>query len=150
MEASPPGSSRTSRREANWLPVGVNLYENLYWTPLHALEGGVCDEKSRRVTLTAVLRTLGVPARLRPLDGAPEVWRDGAFYPIRPQETGSLRLSGTDQPWSLSRWQDGGWRLLHPEAGAETLVLPAGRYRLITSVRLPNGNLSSQTPPSRA
>lgn len=120
--------------------AGGSLYENLYWTPLRALEGGVCDEKSRRAVLIAVLRTMGVPARLRPLDGAPEVWRDGAFHPIRLQETGNLRLSGTDQPWSLSRWQDGGWRLLHPEAGAETLVLPAGRYRLITSVRLPNGN----------
>ena len=136
----PKDPARLWERLEDLLKDADGRYENLYWTPLRALEGGVCDEKSRRVTLTAVLRTLGVPARLRPLDGAPEVWRDGAFHPIRPQETGTLRLSGTDQPWSLSRWQDGGWRLLHPEAGAETLILPAGRYRLITSVRLPNGN----------
>ena len=115
-------------------------YGNLYWTPLQALEAGGCDEKSRRVLLIAALRTLGVPARLRPLDGEPEVWRDGAFCAVRPRETGTLRLSGTDRSWSLSRWQDGAWLLLRPEDGAERLTLPAGRYRLITSVRLPNGN----------
>ena len=30
--------------------------------------------------------------------------------------------------------------LLHPADGVEQLTLPAGRYRLIASVRLPNGN----------
>lgn len=119
---------------------GDNRYGNLYWTPLEALEAGGCDEKSRRVLLIAAMRTLGVPARLRPLDGEPEVWRDGAFQAVRPRETGKLRLRGTDQCWTLSRWQDGNWLLLRPDAGGEELTLPAGRYRLITSVRLPNGN----------
>lgn len=128
------------RLEALLKDAGDNRYGNLYWTPLQALESGSCDEKSRRVLLVAALRTLGIPARLRTLDGAPEVWRDGAFYAIRPRETGILRLRGTEQSWTLSRWQDGDWLLLRPEAGAAELTLPAGRYRLITSVRLPNGN----------
>ena len=120
-------------------------YGNLYWTPVQALEAGRCDGKSRRVLLIAALRTLGVPARLRPLDGEPEIWRDGGFYPIRPQETGTLRITGSGQDWSLSRWAEGGWRLLSPEKEnrdeeERRLELPAGRYRLVTSLRLPNGN----------
>lgn len=128
------------RLEALAEPPCSGLYGSLYWTPVQALEAGRCDEKSRRVLLTACLRAAGMPARLRPLDGEPEIWLDGAFHPIRPQAAGTLRLTGTDQSWSLSRWSESQWQLLHPEAGEEQLTLPAGRYRLVTSVRLPNGN----------
>lgn len=129
-----------SRLEALLERPRSNLYGNLYWTPVQALDAGRCDGKSLRVLLTAALRTMGIPARLRPLDGEPEIWRDGGFHPIRPQETGELRLSGTGQSWVLSHRQDGEWRRLHPEGGEDRLTLPAGRYRLVTSVRLPNGN----------
>ena len=129
-----------SRLEALLERPRSNLYGNLYWTPVQALEAGRCDGKSLRVLLTAALRAMGIPARLRPLDGEPEIWRDGGFHPIRPQETGELRLSGTGQSWVLSHRQDGEWRRLHPEGGEDRLTLPAGRYRLVTSVRLPNGN----------
>lgn len=129
-----------SRLEALLERPRSNLYGNLYWTPVQALDAGRCDGKSLRVLLTAALRTMGIPARLRPLDGEPEIWRDGGFHPIRPQETGELRLSGTGQSWVLSRRQDGEWRRLYPEGGEDRLTLPAGRYRLVTSVRLPNGN----------
>ena len=46
--------------------------------------------------------------------------------------------------WSLSRWTGKGWAPLSPEGawqdGALALALPAGCYRLITSVRLPSGD----------
>ncbi len=142
---------------AAWLEVRVALcppagsYRPLYWTPEGALRGGRCDEKSFRVLLIAALRTLGVPARLRPLDGAPEFWRDGAFHPVRPERTGALRLTCPSPPpacgrdWTLSRWTDEGWQPLSPEGvgwadGALALSLPAGRCRLLTSTRLPNGS----------
>lgn len=115
-----------------------NLFDNLYWPPAQIPEAGGCDGKSRKVLLIACLRTLGVPARLCPLDGEPEVWENGAFHPLFPRENGSLRILGSEGDWSLSRWTGDGWLLLHPENRNE-LVLPAGKYRLITSVRLPNG-----------
>ena len=130
------------RLEALTASQAENTYENLYWTPVEALEAGRCDEKSRRVLLVAVLRSWGMPARLR--DGAPEVWRDGTFRAVRPEETGLLRLTGTlryRQEWSLSRWTREGWRTL--ELSGEdpaALRLPAGRYRIITTVRLPAGD----------
>lgn len=125
--------------------------EGLYWTPAGALKSGGCDEKSRDVLLIAALRTLGAPARLRPLDGAAEYWADGAFRPVVPEEGAVLRLTGPEgsslrarRDWSLSRWTGAGWRMLCPEEewrdGALRLALPAGRYRLMTTVRLPIGD----------
>ena len=130
----------------------ARLYANLYWPPDKALAAGGCDEKSLRVLLVACLRTLGIPARLRPLDGEPEIWREGAFRPLRAQPEGTLCLtwSGEAPPlyrqnWTLSRRMAEGWRIwdLSGEAWEDavlTLTLPAGDYRLLLSTRLPNGN----------
>ena len=150
------GSVDSPEELERWLdrvsePAG-GCYAPLYWTPGAALEAGHCDGQSRALLAVAALRALGVPARLRPLDGAPELWRDGAFRPLRPEETGRLRLAWEGeapplyrQNWSLSRQDREGWRLLSlPDgdwtAGERTLELPAGYYRLITTTRLPNGN----------
>lgn len=125
--------------------AGNRVYSNLYWPPMQAIESGRCDEKSRRVLLIAALRARGIPARLRPLDNEPEIWQNGVFLPICPQQTGVLWLDPANQSWSLSRWAPDGWQLLHPAklSGPDAplrLTLPAGLYRLVTSVRLPNGN----------
>lgn len=133
------------------LDARETAYSILHWFPEKALASGGCDEKSRRVLLIAALRTLGIPARLRPLDGAPQYWTDGAFRPIAPEKTGTLHLvwSGGSAPryrqdWTISRWTSEGWQLLTPEEswrdGRLSLALPAGRYRLITIVRLPSGD----------
>ena len=126
-------------------------YGNLYWTPEGALSSGGCDEKSKGLFLIAALRTLGIPARLRPLDGEPEYWENGGFRPVPPEETGVLRLGRPQgrsprcrQDWTLSRWTGEGWQALAPAeqwaSGGLTLELPAGRYRILTTVRLPSGD----------
>lgn len=141
----------------NWLDsisftADADCYHSLYWTVSSTLEAGRCGGQGRALLAVAALRALGIPARLRPLDGAPELWRDGAFHTLRPEEAGRLRLvwEGAAPPlyrqnWSLSRWTGRGWRLLSlPDegwtTGERTLELPAGYYRLITTARLPNGN----------
>lgn len=122
-------------------------YSNLVWTPAEAWREGHCDQRSLRILYIALLRALGVPARLRALDGAPEFWRNGAFHTPFPENEGVLRLIPSEeetpvyrQNWSLCRWTPSGWRLLSLPGNAETVSLPAGQYRLITSVRLPSGN----------
>ena len=123
-----------------------NLYANLRWSPDQALETGGCDKKSRQILFVAALRTLGVPARLRPLDGALEVWSGGGFSPFHPEESGVLRLAWEEEPlyrqnWSLSRRTETGWQVLELWGQSqERLTLPAGDYRLVTSTRLPNGD----------
>ena len=108
---------------------------------------GKLDESSR---IVASLRDRGTPARLRPLDGAPEYWENGAFHTVSPEESGALRLICSEAPayrreWSLSRRVQDGWQLLDlSEARWEgerlTAALPTGCYRLVTSVRLPGGD----------
>ena len=100
----------------------------------------------------AALRARGIPARLRPLDGALEIWREGRFVTAVPEETGKVcftRAPGEDLRWnhtcSLARWTEEGWRTLSLSDGgwrADRLEaeLPAGRYRVITTVRLPSGD----------
>ena len=138
------------RRINRELKTRAPAYGNLYWPPEAALKSGGCDEKSKRLLLVAALRVLGIPARLRPLDGVPEYWKGGEFRPVVSEKTALLRLTCPEgaprcrQDWSLSRWTGEGWQLLAPEEewqdGGLELALPVGRYRLITTVRLPGGN----------
>lgn len=98
------------------------------------------------------LRAAGIPARLRPLDGAVERWADGAFAPLSPEPMGTVaftRAPGLSLPyrqaWSLSRRTGAGWRDLLLSDGdwagdTLTAALPAGRYRAVTSLRLPGGD----------
>lgn len=119
-------------------------YQNLSWTPIAALHSGHCDLKSLYLLFTACLRTWGVPARLRPTDGIPEYWQAEAWHSLRTEQTAQLTILNREgaqyrRDWTLSRFEDGIWKLLTlPEQ--TSWVLPAGEYRLITSVRLPSGN----------
>lgn len=130
---------------------GPGVYHRLWQTPEAALRAGTYDEKGRGLLWAAALRTLGIPARLRPLDGAAEYWAEGGFRTVVPEETGTLRLTCAEgeppalgRDWSLSRWTGKGWRRLAPAEqwrdGALALTLAQGWYRVITTVRLPGGD----------
>ena len=121
------------------------VYSSLTWTPLESWKAGRCDEKSLRLLFAAALRSLGIPARLRPLDGVPEYWKDGNFHTVEREEWGKLRLTCDKLPayrqsWSLSRWAEGGWQLMNLDGESREIPLPAGLYRLITTQRMPNGS----------
>ncbi|MBR2895647.1 MAG: transglutaminase domain-containing protein [Oscillospiraceae bacterium] len=128
-----------------------NIYSNLVWTPAGAWCAGRCDLRSLRILYVALLRTLGIPARLRPLDAAPEFWQDKAWHTVSPENFGTLCLTAGDttphyrQNWTLSRRTASGWTLLHLNDDnwhdrKYTVSLPTGQYRITTSIRLPNGN----------
>ena len=116
------------------------IFDPYLLCPRVAFEGLTQQSKVPAVQAVLALRAQGAPARLRPLDGAVERWENGVFHTVKPEQTGVLRLTGEApaSAWSLARFEAEGWRLLHPE-GRE-LVLPVGRYRLTTSVRLPSGD----------
>lgn len=128
------------------MDTGVTrTYGSLVWTPAEAWQAGRCDERSLKILFIALLRTLGIPARLRSLDGAPEFWQSGSFRPLFPEERGVLHLTldapmAYRQNWSLSRRRDCAWELLDLPDRAEEITLTAGQYRLITTLRLPGGS----------
>lgn len=128
----------------------AETYGNLVWPPLAALHAGRGNQKSLYILFVASLRALNFAARLRPLDGVPEYWDRGKWNCIAEEETGTLVLSSDTTPvyrqnWTLSRWNGTAWQLLGPEDTVWqertcSLTLPAGQYRIITSVRLPSGD----------
>ena len=98
------------------------------------------------------LRQQGIPALLRPLDGAVLVWRDGNFVPKQPEECGKVTFRKAPveqflyrQNWSLDFWTGEKWKPLRLTDRAWhrnklTATLPAGRYRVLTALRLPAGD----------
>ncbi|MBR3704966.1 MAG: transglutaminase domain-containing protein, partial [Oscillospiraceae bacterium] len=134
---------------SNITRTSENTYKNLVTTPVQAWNNRRCDGRSFRLLYVALLRTMGIPARLRTLDNEPEYYQNGRWIHADSVPTARLRLfSDTDavyrQNWSLSRC-DYCWSLLHLENetwtdGTLLLTLPEGHYRLQTVVRMPNGN----------
>ncbi|MDM8270287.1 transglutaminase domain-containing protein [Thermophilibacter provencensis] len=130
-------------------------------TPIGALASGEASDVTLRTLFVAACRSLGVPARLAPADGRAEVLLDGRWScmegALAAEKTFELRLVapegralvyGTD--WGLARlgaeMQVGG-QVLYGFHQLELwgcdpaeLEVPAGTYRLTTTVRLPNGN----------
>lgn len=129
-----------------------HIHPTLYWPPDAALQSGRCDARSLRVLYIALLRAGGVPARLNPVDGVPEYWRDEKFHSVDPRQMGTLilhRQAGQSfwygRNWSLSMLEAGEWLALRlPDDGWQgtscAVELPVGQYRLLTSTRLPNGD----------
>ena len=98
------------------------------------------------------LRQQGVPALLRPLDGAVLVWQNGKFVPKQPEECGKVTFRKASverflyrQNWSLDFWTGEMWKPLRLTDRAWhknklNVTLPAGRYRVLTALRLPAGD----------
>ena len=98
------------------------------------------------------LRQQGVPALLRPLDGAVLVWQNGKFVPKEPEKCGKVTFRKTPverffyrQNWSLDFWTGEMWKPLRLTDRAWhknklNVTLPAGRYRVLTALRLPAGD----------
>lgn len=123
-----------------------NNDSNLCRTPLESWRNGWCNEKDFLLLFVAVLRSFGVPARLRKLDGMPEYWDQGEFVAVYPEQKGILHLNCAEQyvckrDYTLSMWNGERWKLLNlPQNNCE-IQLPAERlYRLVTTQRMPNGN----------
>lgn len=137
----------------------------LVGTPAGALESGEASDVTLRTLFVAACRALGVAARLSPLDGRAEVLLGGSWTcaegEAAQERTVPLRLTcaggraavyGVD--WSIGRlraaMQESGQELLGFSSldlwgseftdGALALEVPAGTYRITTTVRLPNGN----------
>lgn len=124
-------------------------YDVLTMPPGAVLSLGMGDEKARNILFVAVMRTLGIPARLDPMDGKPEYYRNGEFHRAdgcAPKDSCIHLIPETDNNfayslnYTLSRWEDDGYKLLKCADAGDQIPVSAGHYRLITSNRLPNGN----------
>lgn len=137
----------TSRPERERLTV--------YTVPRAALRLGIAGNSSRRVLFVAVARTLGIAARLNASDGAMEYWKDGSFVRVLEACEKNAHITLTEENgrnwtyflnWSVSRICEDGFHSLKLqdacwENGHLELDVEPGEYRVLTSNRLPTGNI---------
>lgn len=127
----------------------TDIYGQLVTPPAQAWQAKRGSSRSQDLLYVALLRTQGIPARLRSLDGVPEYYREGKWICVFHTPTFSMHLRTEGdavyrQNWTLSR-RISDWELLHLENetwsdGTMHLSLPEGQYRLTSCVRMPNGN----------
>lgn len=146
-------------------------YGTLVADPLWALRCGVCSSLSLKTLFVAVCRALDFPARLNPVDGAPEYSIRGAFWPLPPeyalgqegeqageapgetQEKSAVLLlrNGGSRPlhyfqqYSVARLEKGVYQSLSlwGEELRETqrLAVIPGEYRILTAARQIDGSV---------
>lgn len=129
-------------------------YGNLVTSAEGALESGSGSRLTRETVCVQILRTLGIPARLNPIEGMPEVWlpkdaslaedsgtrdhgtetvpvSEGRFVPLEQQErTCRIRVGGQEGvEWNYF----GNWTLARlGEGGYRTLMLGWGENARIS------------------
>lgn len=140
-------SCLTSRPERERLTV--------YTVPGAALRLGIAEESSRKVLFVAIARTLGIPARLNPEDAALEYWENDHFVRVKKecrQGAHLVFLEGNGDNWtyflnwSVARLEEDGYHTLRLhdalwENGRLEVDVEPGEYRVLTSNRLPTGNI---------
>lgn len=136
----------------NYTDGGLRYYSVLSVQPTAALKLKHTDERGRRLLFVAVLRTLGVPARINTADGGAEYYRDGAYHSVTAKvATASAVLRLIPQTgkrfvyannYSLSRLEGRAYLPLDYVNSDDpfTMTLTPGDYRLLTTNRLPNGS----------
>lgn len=152
-----------------WAYIGEHIsytkeldYSMLCATPIGCLKMGEGSPLSKKILFVAICRSLGIAARINPVNLWPEYYKDKDFIRVKGQEAaaserieekrGYLRLKVEDgsqwgyyQNWTIAKLNEGQFETLNYygitfEQNQLTLTLEVGTYRLITTSRMPNGN----------
>lgn len=130
-------------------------YENLFTTPLACIKTGVGSKRSKQILMVAVLRSLGIAARLNQQDFMVEYYKEGVFLPLLEKHTKSATLylvKKTEEVYNYMQnitigvWNGSNYETMNISSlefleNKSTISLQPGDYRIITSNRLPNGNI---------
>ncbi|KRG12609.1 transglutaminase domain-containing protein [Lederbergia galactosidilytica] len=141
---------------------GVNYFRGSA-TPVGSFKLKKGDTLSRNILFVALARTIGIPARLEPSDKRPQYMMDGSWKNVQfRNSTIDTKSAISDQIgfvlWekdehateptkygeniTIARFEKGNYQPLFfkfDETEQQKLPLPAGYYRLTTSVRLNDG-----------
>lgn len=134
-------------------------YKTICATPVGCLKLRQGSLLSRKLLFAAVCRTLGIPARINPVDLEAEFYGHGGFVRVSGgvNQAASARTAAVKllmdgesqwnyyQTWTIGKLHKEQFVTLDytgikPENGALKLKLEPGCYRLIISGRLPSGN----------
>lgn len=164
LAAAFPAEEQAAFREApcgvwSWIEKQIresDSYSALPATPWGAFQLRAANSTGRAVLFCALCRSFGIPARLSPVDGAPEFYREGWKKAGGEEAHCTLTLTAPEQQealcgqnYSLSCLELGKEIPVVtadlPAKGSAAISLRPGSYRLLTVSRMPNGNqLGSQ------
>ena len=130
-------------------------YGQIVTGPIGALTVKNASPLSKKILFVSICRTLGVPARMNPVDRRAEYWADGRFTAVEAaggEDCVVIFEKGDGESWqyeadfALGLLTDSMYQALDLgretwEGGRLTVRVSAGEYRVITGNRLPNGNL---------
>lgn len=92
----------------------------------------------------AKLRLSGTPARLSPVTGVAECMQNGKWEPLNAVPMGRLELAGDGlkqgESWALARLAGGEYLPLNMGELPLCMDIPAGKYALMVTNRLPSGD----------
>lgn len=146
-------------------------YDTICATPIGCLKMCRGSFLSQKILFAAICRTLGIPARLNPVDLEAEYFAKDSFIPVSkvskadhtipsgksalPAGKAVLKAKAGEiwnyhQNWTIGRLEDGEIQTLDYDGisfreNRLTLCLSPGSYRIVTANRLPNGNQLSST-----
>ena len=139
-----------------WIHQNIKEYPELDYSEITGTPEGVLQlmqgtDMSRRILFAAICRTLGIPARINPVNQQAEYWKEGRFAVpgIETEESSCLvTFSFPDskapvyyQSWTIGRLEGTDFVTMDLSGiSSPTVSLPPGIYRLITTNRLPNGS----------
>jgi len=151
---------RDPRRVWDYIRRTIQFDPAVEYDPLVTLPAGALAVKnasplSQKILFAAICRTLGVAARLNPVDRRAEYWRAGRFVPVEApgEPEGTImfeRPEGEDwryhTDFAVGRLAGGVWQMLelsHLDWAGDRLAVtvPVGRYRVLTDNRLPGGDI---------
>ncbi|SHO49243.1 transglutaminase domain-containing protein [Anaerocolumna xylanovorans] len=139
-------------------------YSTICATPIGCLKMKQGNSLAQKILFAAICRSLNIPARLNSVTLAPEYLKEGVFTipegfaegqkakDIAKEDAASLILKVKDkskwnyfQTWTIGKLEGVHFDTLNYEGvsfedNALELVLEPGVYRLITSMRMPNGD----------
>ncbi|MDD5802920.1 MAG: transglutaminase domain-containing protein [Clostridia bacterium] len=148
------------KRIWTWIQENISVRNDkehltAYTTPGAALDLKIAGEKSQKVLFVAIARSLGIPSRLSPTDGAIEYWDGMKFVAVLEKSRKEAHLvviaeKSEDwvyhQNWTLAVTDGQGYLTLDfgectwKDGKLELDIMP-GDYRILTGSRLPDGNI---------
>ena len=136
-------------------------YKLLIISPVGALKLKLVNEVSRKVLFVAICRTLGIPARINPVDLSPEYYENNTFVSVMAMKEIlvnkaflQVKINNDskwiyNQTWTIGRLEENCFKTLDFEKEQFTnnqllLTLEPGEYRIITANRVPTGDILAE------
>ncbi len=130
-------------------------YKGIITSPIGCLTIKVGNKISKKILFVAICRSIGIPARINEIDELAEFYNGNSFMSVevKGQKESILKIASKNKDivwtyflnWSIAKLENGVYKSLNlvdiPWNNGITLNVEAGEYRIITSNRLPNGNI---------